>query len=839
MGGEKNAIQKRLDHVQLKFALAFPDVYEVAMSHLGLEILYHILNQREDIAAERVFAPWPDMERQMRAEGVPLVSLESARPIREFDILGFSLQYELSYTNVLNMLDLAGIPVYASDRDEGFPLIIAGGPCTTNPEPVADFFDVFVVGDGEEIILEICDCIIDGKKNGRSKAALLEKLSRIEGVYVPSFFEVLYRGDGGIRRIVPLVEGYSHVRRRIVLDLDSAPYPTAPVVPWLKTIHDRLSVEIARGCKQGCRFCHAGFGYRPYRERRPETVEDLLRRSLRTTGYEETSFLSLSSGDYSSIETLLKRLMDFCQRENIAVSLPSLRVETLKPRMLEEIKRVRKTGFTLAPEAATERLRRVINKEMDEEILLETAESLYRNGWNLIKLYFMIGLPTETDEDVEEIIGLTRRILDQGKGCKRSPRLNVSVSAFVPKPHTPFQWEHQLTPKETGRRQEVLRRGLNKGGIRFKWHDPRMSLLEGVFSRGDRRLARVIHEAYAMGCRFDGWSEVFQWHLWCRVFEKNGIDMGSYTRGRAFSETLPWSHIQCGPSEEFLKKEWERSRQGIATHPCRKECTACGVCDAEKIGVISWKMRDMPPFFREPTDSKPEESLRLLLEFQKVGPARFLGHLDTAKAFHRAAKRAGIPLRYSRGFHPAPRISFKRALALGLESLSEQMKWELESRVSDEGLLEAMNEELPQGLHITRISHLAGKHRFEDGDQTGDRYLVAFRQRLSKVLQTRIQEFLECDQWVVPWDGKRGKLDLRSRVENIRIIHPISIDGAIMDVWSELISEEAGLIEIVSRRKDGVGVRIDKALGSILSLPEQTKRQMRILSLGKVGFDGR
>jgi len=839
LGAEKNAIHKNPDRVRLRFALAFPDVYEVGMSHLGLGILYDTLNRRGDIAAERVFAPWPDMERQMRARGISLASLESSRPLQEFDVLGFSLQYELSYTNILNMLDLAGIPVWAGDRDEGFPLVIAGGPSTTNPEPMADFFDAVLIGDGEEAILEICDRIIEGKEKGHSKALLLEDLSRIEGVYVPSFFQVMYHEDNRIKRIIPLREGYSHVRRRILQDLDKAPYPTAPVVPWLKTVHDRLSVEIARGCKRGCRFCHAGFIYRPYREREPEVVEGVIEKSLSSTGYEEVSFLSLSSGDYGSIETLLKRVMDRCQGENIAVSLPSLRVETLKPEMVQQIKRVRKTGFTLAPEAATARLRRVINKEMDEEILLRVATSLYQRGWNLIKLYFMTGLPTETGEDVKEIIRLAKRVLQQGQGCGRPPRLNVSVSTFVPKPHTPFQWEPQLTLRETGMRQEILRRGLNRGRIKFKWHDAKMSLLEGTFSRGDRRLSKVIHDAFKMGCRFDGWSESFQWELWCRAFEKNGIDMASYIRGRTFSETLPWSHIRCGVTEKFLRDEWYRSRRETGTPPCRSGCTACGVCDGEKIGVVSWKMSPEPSAPSGPTHSARGETVRLPLEFHKVGPSRFLGHLDMAKAFHRAARRARLPLGYSQGFHPAPKISFKRALALGLESLCEEMEWELEYPVNEETLRAALNAQLPRGLCVRRVLHRSGEFCTTNGNQTRYRYLVALCEGPSRGLETRIREFLAHDQWVVPGNGNRGECDIRPCVETMTMVDPSHIDDRVMDVWSDLIDEKVALMEVVFQTRDGGGIRVDRALGSILSLSDERRRQTRILKLGQVSAHGR
>jgi radical SAM family uncharacterized protein/radical SAM-linked protein len=839
LGAEKNAIQKNHDGNRLTFALAFPDIYEVAMSHLGLEILYHILNQREDIAAERVFAPWLDMEGQMRDRGVPLRSLESCRPIREFDVVGFSLQYELSYTNVLNMLDLAGIPVWTNERDETFPLIIAGGPSTTNPEPIADFFDAVLIGDGEEAVLEICDCVLTAKRQGRSKALLLEDLSRIGGVYIPSFFRVSYRDDNRIKKITPLRRGYPCVRRRILKDLDEAPYPTMPIVPWVKTVHDRLSVEIARGCKRGCRFCHAGFIYRPYRERRPERVETIIEQSLRSTGYEEVSFLSLSSGDYGSIENLLHRVMDCCEAENIAVSFPSLRVETLKPEMIHQIKRVRKTGFTLAPEAGTERLRQVINKTMDEEVLLQAAKSLYQNGWNLIKLYFMTGLPTETEDDVKAIVDLARRVLKQGKGCPRPPRLNVSVSCFVPKPHTPFQWEPQLTLEETRVRQDALRKGLGRGRIRFKWHDRRMGHLEGVFSRGDRRLSRVLYDAFKMGCRFDGWGEAFRWEPWCLAFERNGIDMEFYIRRRTLSETLPWSHIRAGVSARFLKNERRRAWEQTGTPPCRNECTVCGVCDSEEIHVISWRSHRAPSASGRSSPPAQRESVKLFLEFEKLGPARFLGHLDMAKAFHRAARRAGISLRHSQGFHPTPKISFKWALPLGFESLCEEMEWECEMSTTGEGLIAALNGQLPHGLRIRAIRQFSRESLPTEINRTRDGYLVAFGEEPPKALERRIQEFLRRDQWVISRPGGGGECDIRSQIETMRLIHPTRVGDRIRGVWLELVKARAGLLEIVFVKTDGGKIRPDRALSSILSLSTEERKQMRILKLGPVDANGK
>ena len=483
MGGEMGSIRK--DRADVRFALAFPDVYEVGMSHLGLRVLYHILNDLEGIAAERVFAPWPDMEALMRTSNVPLVTLETATPLAACDIIGFTLQYELSYTNILNMLRLAGIPLLSKERTTPFPLILAGGPCAYNPEPLAPFLDAVLLGDGEEAIVEIATAAAASRCAGETKRELLERLSSIPGIYIPALFEPEYRPDGTLSGISPLKPGYESVRRRFLSDLDSAPYPDSPVVPFMKTVHDRVAVEIARGCTRGCRFCQAGYVYRPLRERSPETILDLVDKSLRATGYDEVSLLSLSTGDYSCIAPLVSELMNRYAEERVAVSLPSLRVGTLSDNVIEEIRKVRKTGFTLAPEAGSDRLRRVINKGIAEEDLVEAAAVIYNAGWRLIKLYFMIGLPGETVDDVSQISALARRVKDQSRGSSVGGDVTVAVSTFVPKAHTPFQWEPQISLQETLDRQYQLHGELKKRKLKFKWQDAPLSFMEGVFARGD------------------------------------------------------------------------------------------------------------------------------------------------------------------------------------------------------------------------------------------------------------------------------------------------------------------------------------------------------------------
>ncbi len=515
MGGEVGIIRK--ESPEIRFVLAFPDVYEIGMSHLGFQILYNILNSYDWLAAERVYALWPDREIQLQESGKLLQTLESDEPLAAADIIGFTLQHELSYTNILNMLRLAEVPLLAAERQNIWPLVLGGGPCAYNPEPLADFFDAFLIGDGEEAAPEIAKLCREMKSSGAKKSELLERLATIPGVYVPSFFGVDYLEDGRVAKIAALKDGYPKVKRRFLSDLETTPYPTTPVVPFLKTVHDRVSMEIGRGCTRGCRFCQAGYIYRPLRERTPEKILETIENTLKHTGYEEVSLLSLAAGDYGCLTLLLKELMARYAESKVAVSFPSLRVGTLSDELVEEVKKVRKTGLTLAPEAGSERLRQAINKGISEEDLLKDANSAFRAGWRLIKLYFMIGLPTETMADIAEIVDLARRVKSEGRSCGGG-EVNVSVSSFVPKAHTPFQWEEQISYEEILTKQEFLRNELKKRKLKFKWHDAPLSVVEGVFARGDRRLGAVLLEAVKLGCHFDSWGDHFNFSKWQNSF---------------------------------------------------------------------------------------------------------------------------------------------------------------------------------------------------------------------------------------------------------------------------------------------------------------------------------
>ncbi|MEK6645958.1 MAG: TIGR03960 family B12-binding radical SAM protein [Candidatus Firestonebacteria bacterium] len=556
IGGEINSVLKSHSLVDVKIALAFPDVYEIGMSYLGFKIIYEIINSRQDCLAERVYAPWIDMELLLKEKNLPLFTLESYTPLSEFDIIGFSVQYEMNYTNILQILELGKIPIFAKDRNDSDPIVIAGGPCTSNPEPLADFIDVFVIGEGEEIINEIIDVYKENKNKTRKE--ILLALSKLSGIYVPSFYEVKYNSDGTISSITPKEENVPlKIEKRIIKDLNTASYPVSQVVSLTEVIHDRLTIEIMRGCKRACRFCCAGSIYRPVRERNIEEIEKIAIEGIKNTGYNEISLSSLCTTDHSQIKEIIERLNTLFAPKYISISLPSLRVDSFSVEIASLLQKVRKVGLTFAPEAGTQRMRDVINKNTTEEDLMKTIHTVYSSGWDLIKLYFMIGLPTEQEEDVREISSTVKKAIKIGRSLNvKHPKINVSISSFIPKSHTVFQWEAQDKGETLRNKISILRR-LLQGDI--KWHDVNVSLLEAVFARGDRRLGKVLFAAYKLGCRFDSWAEHFKFLNWEKAFEECKIDPAFYAnRKREYEEILPWDHISYGVSKEGLKKEIEK-----------------------------------------------------------------------------------------------------------------------------------------------------------------------------------------------------------------------------------------------------------------------------------------
>ena len=586
IGGEYGAVIKDPEKVDVRFAFLFPDTYEVGMSHLGMRILYHIINRREDTWCERTFTPWVDMAAEMRSAGIPLFTLESRTPVREFDLLGVTLQYEMSFTNILESLDLAGIPLRREERGEGYPFIVCGGPCAFNPEPLAPFVDLIALGDGEIETGELIDLYRDWRVSGAPRDEFLRRAAQIEGIYVPSLYDVRYNDDGTASEIAPKPGSGAPalVKKALVRDLDGADYPDRLIVPYGEIVHNRIMLEIFRGCTRGCRFCQAGMIYRPVRERSMDRLMALARALVENTGYDEISLMSLSSGDYSCLPALAHQMVEEFSRRRVKISLPSQRIDAVLTDTLKETQKVRKTALTLAPEAGTQRLRDVINKGVTEEDLMRSVSDAFSQGWSAVKLYFMIGLPTETDEDVLGIADLAQKV----RACyfavpkeQRAPglRITVSASVFVPKNFTPFQWCGQLDSETVIRRQNLLKEALRRiKGVDFKYHAPDLSYIEAVFARGDRRLADTIERAYRLGCKMDGWSDQFKYDTWLEAFKACGLDPDFYAlRERELDETLPWDHLDAGVTKAFLRREWEKATRGERTQDCRKGCVGCGL----------------------------------------------------------------------------------------------------------------------------------------------------------------------------------------------------------------------------------------------------------------------
>ena len=817
VGGEHNAARKNWDRAEVRFALVFPDLYEIGMAHQGLQILYHILNSREHLLADRCFVPDLDMEQQLRHHRLPLFSLESRRPLADFDVLGITLPYELCYTNILTVLNLAGIPFRAAQRDRE-PLVIGGGSCAMNPEPVADFFDAVVLGDGEEVILEIAEIVRAAKQAGLRRPEILARLAGLAGVYVPSFFVPQYQ-DGEFSGIEVLDPGRTSVRRRVLPELPAAGYLGRPLVPVVRPVHDRLGVEIARGCTRGCRFCQAGIIYRPVRERSLEEVMAVAEQGTSASGFEEMALLSLSTGDYSCLPELLTALMNRFAHSHVSVSMPSMRVGTLTGEIMDQIRRVRKTGFTVAPEAGTDRLRQVINKGITEADLLATCRNAFALGWKLIKFYFMIGLPTETWEDVTAIIDLAAKARREAGANSGRVQINVSVGTFVPKPHTPFQWERQLNLAEARERISRLKELLPRRGFNLKWQDPKQSVLEGVFSRGDRRLARLIETAWQAGVRLDGWSEHYRLEAWQDAARECTIDLDAYLQARDPNKPLPWDHLASGVDREFLVQERAKALAMEYTPDCRTSgCQQCGLCDFKTIrpvlhragGTAAAAVQEGPvPGTGEPQGVPP---VVYRVHYTRLGDSRFYSHLETLQLIFRALRRAGVSVLHSQGHNPTPRVSFSDALPVGMESEAEYFDMDLAAPLADPAAFaDSLSSELPPGMAV--VSIVAPPTKAPAAFLTS--YRVVLAAPLTEPQQRSIEAFFGLESLVVAQvrKGKRREVDIRPLVSILQVqgrevhLSLISVPGrpgiSARSVLIEVVGipEEEALLARISKTK--------------------------------------
>ncbi len=852
LGNEYNIVQKDANAVDLRVALCFPEVYELGMSHVGFEILYYILNRQPNIWAERVYAPWVDAEAIMREKGIPLFSLESKTPLNQFHFVGFTLQYELTYTNILNMLDLGGIPLRSAERGETDPFVIGGGPLATNPEPIAPFFDAVLVGDGEEAILEISQLLIQARQEGWPRQQVLQALANIQGMYVPAFYRPRYTAAGtfdGMETLNPEAPG--KIQKRILPELKKENYPVQPLVPVIGITHDRLSVEVMRGCTEGCRFCSAGMIYRPVRQRPATDVLEQTERALASTGYDEIGLLSLNTSDYDQLQWLMSKEKALVENKHVRFSFPSLRLDNITIDMVQFASMVKKSGFTFAPEAGSQRLRNVINKNIREEDIFSTLEMVLENGWQLIKFYFMIGLPTETQDDVLAIVVLMKRVLKFSQKFG-SVRFNLGVSPFSPKPHTPFQWERQEPPEKLEAKIQTILSGLPDSRINISWRDPWVVTVETVIARGDRRVADAIELAFRNGARFDGWKDQFQWERWEQAFQQAGLDWRQQIEAISITLPLPWDHIDIGVSRSYLNRERMRAYQGSVSPDCKDHvCLGCGLqrklfedyvsCYKRfkkgEVGAAGVMVRagntpaaqtssnvttvEQPVRFgrrarRRVTPVAPIKK-RIRIRYSKTGPARFIPHLDIIRIFDRAARRAEIPIVYTQGFRPHPKISFGPPLALGVASIAEYLDMEVEiGREAD--LQTRFNQFLPEGMKILQYKAIYTKVPALAAIINRSTYEVFLGD--TAIPEAWLDEWLAQDQVIVSREVKEEirEVDIRPFVTTLRL--------------------SGNKIYVEVDVKEGRTARITEVMDALLAPHGMDYRQFLIQRTGQYIVDG-
>lgn len=874
LGGEYGSIAKDWNDptIVARVCLGFPDIYDIGMSHLGLRILYSLLNKQPDLIAERAFSPWVDMEKELRERGLPLLSLETARPLKDFDVVGLSLQFELTYTNCLQMLDLGGIPLKNEERADNDPLVVAGGPTATHPEPLAAFIDAFVIGDGEEAFPALIRAW--AKTKGKPREERLRAIAGITGVYVPALYETAIDKDAGFvvvdRPKVP--EAPLPVRRALVEDLNRYPFPSDGPIAAAEAIFDRMSIEIARGCTEGCRFCQAGMIYRPVRERDPESVIKTVTESLKNTGWDEVALTSLSTADYSCVSPLVREVMRRLEKEKVSLSVSSLRAYGLDEELLDEIQKVRATGLTFAPEAGTQRMRDVVNKNVTEDQLMQTAERVFSRGWAKMKLYFMIGLPTERDEDVAGIVETGKKALDVGRRVQRGrgPNVTVSVSTHVPKPHTPFQWAALDPLPEIQRKQQILRSEARRANVDLKVHDAPGSVLEGVLARGDRKVGEAIFLAYQRGARFDSWEEQLDLDRWQKAFDDAGVPMARYTNTIPLSARLPWSHIDVGLEDGFLVREYRKALKDQLSPPCGKAagmfvhhtnleeanadkrklvCYDCGVaCDLSAMrgerlvalkklgaeGPVPIDLEKRKP--KRPEERRPRAQFtqgaptRYRIRYTKIGPAAFSSHLDMIRALPRIFRRAGLPLFYSQGFHPKPDLTFGPALSLGVASLDEYVDAKIIADLPLDGLAKMLDEHAPEGLQITAVCKLGPNDANVSkvlGDGAHARYVVAIPR--SALPQLGLVARPNGDDWVsalraeIEGQLEGGRLQVIRTVDGIgkkidvrRYLERITVDRGGAELARAGIVGDVVPIEIVVSLSGQGGVKVSEVIEAFL-----------------------